>query len=364
MKTPATPSTWLQALSGLLAWMLLWMLLGLSGTILAQPDEPSAPEIYISQWSGEAVYQMAVHGIPASITLAQGILESGSGKSDLAAKSNNHFGIKCHNNWSGGTVHHDDDRKGECFRSYEDPADSFEDHSEFLKKDRYAPLFELEPTDYKNWAKGLKKCGYATNPKYANLLIDLIERYDLSQYDEKGIALSNERDAFAEHKNQHEQIKQDARNEASRASSSPAKSYEVRGHRAVQLSENGILFTLAESGDTYESLATELNMMRWQFYRYNEVQKTENPRTLTAGEVVYLQPKKTRGRTTWMKLKSGESLWEASQRSGVQMDQLIRKNRLTESQPLPPDGRLSLKWRLTKNGKLPNWVRTLRGPEG
>lgn len=362
MKNLLPTIPWMQALSGLLAWMLLWMLLGLSGTIVAQPGEPNAPEIYISQWSGEAVYQMAVHGVPASITLAQGILESGSGRSDLAAKSNNHFGIKCHNNWSGSTVHHDDDRKGECFRSYEDPADSFEDHSEFLKKDRYAPLFELDPTDYKNWAKGLKKCGYATNPQYANLLIDLIERYDLSQYDAKGLALRDERTALIDQKVQHQQIIEDTRNEVSQTSAS--KSFEIRGHRAVQLSENGIRYTLAEAGDTYESLAEELDMMRWQFYRYNDVQKTDGPQDLQPGEVVYLQPKKSRGRTTWMQMKPGESLWAASQRAGVQMDVLIRKNRLTETQPIPPDGRLSLKWRLTKEGRLPDWVRTLRGPDG
>ena len=184
-------------LSTLIVWMLAWMALGMCFVANAQPQPPSAPEQYIAEWNDEAVYQMAVHGIPASITLAQGILESGSGQSELAAKSNNHFGIKCHSDWGGESVYHDDDHRGECFRSYDNASESFHDHSEFLKRSRYEALFELKPTDYVRWAKGLKKCGYATNPKYAHQLIDLIERYGLEQYDEQGLALKADREAFA-----------------------------------------------------------------------------------------------------------------------------------------------------------------------
>ena len=130
-------------------------------------------ETYIDQWQDEAVRQMQKYGIPASITLAQGILESGNGVSELAQRSNNHFGIKCHSTWTGKRTYHDDDEKGECFRVYDDAKDSYEDHSHFLLRDRYARLFELEPTDYKGWAKGLKACGYATDPSYADRLITL-----------------------------------------------------------------------------------------------------------------------------------------------------------------------------------------------
>jgi len=144
----------------------------------------SKTESYISKYSNAAVAEMERYGIPASITLAQGILESGNGESRLATEGNNHFGIKCHSNWNGETIIEDDDEKGECFRKYDKVADSYRDHSLFLtERGRYSFLFEYKKSDYKKWAKGLKKAGYATNPKYPTLLIDLIERYELYTYD-------------------------------------------------------------------------------------------------------------------------------------------------------------------------------------
>jgi len=141
-------------------------------------------EKYIEQYSQIAVDEMNRYNIPASITLAQGILESGNGESRLATEGKNHFGIKCHSNWNGKTIIEDDDEKGECFRKYPTVADSYRDHSLFLtKRDRYSFLFKYKKTDYKKWAKGLKKAGYATNPKYPTLLINLIEEYDLSRFD-------------------------------------------------------------------------------------------------------------------------------------------------------------------------------------
>ena len=131
----------------------------------------------------DAIREMERNSIPASITLAQGILESGDGNSPLARYANNHFGIKCHSDWTGKTFIQDDDKKNECFRKYKDPYESYKDHSDFLKKNRYAFLFELKITDYKGWAHGLKKAGYATNPKYPHLLIKIIEENNLAQYD-------------------------------------------------------------------------------------------------------------------------------------------------------------------------------------
>ena len=140
-------------------------------------------EQYIAFFKAEAIHEMKLYGIPASITLAQGILESGSGKGRLAREANNHFGIKCHN-WKGARIYHDDDRKQECFRKYNDPNQSYRDHSLFLvDRKRYADLFKHKATDYKAWAKGLKKAGYATDPKYPQKLIQLIERYKLYRYD-------------------------------------------------------------------------------------------------------------------------------------------------------------------------------------
>ena len=139
--------------------------------------------IYIHKYKSIAQYEMQKSGVPASITLAQGILESGAGNGDLTKRANNHFGIKCHN-WSGEKVYHDDDKKGECFRKYAHPSESFKDHSSFLtSRGRYASLFKLDKKDYKGWAKGLRKAGYATDPKYPAKLISLIERYHLDDYD-------------------------------------------------------------------------------------------------------------------------------------------------------------------------------------
>lgn len=141
---------------------------------------------YITAYSKIAVKEMKRTGIPASITLAQGILESGSGKSYLATKGKNHFGIKCTSDWKGGKIHEDDDKKDECFRKYHKVEDSYHDHSEFLtKRDRYKFLFDLDKKDYKGWASGLKQAGYATNPEYPQLLINLIEKYELNEYDKK-----------------------------------------------------------------------------------------------------------------------------------------------------------------------------------
>ena len=144
-----------------------------------------AAEDYIQRFKDIAVQEMNKYGIPASITLAQGILESGNGNSSLAREANNHFGIKCGSEWRGKTILKDDDQKDDCFRVYSNPEESYRDHSEFLLRKRYAALFELDKNDYKGWAHGLKQAGYATNPKYADLLINIIERHDLTLFDRK-----------------------------------------------------------------------------------------------------------------------------------------------------------------------------------
>ena len=166
-------------------WMLVIMSLCLTTSLHAQ--RKNTYNAYIKQYAPMAIEQMQKYKIPASITLAQGLLESGAGRSELALKSNNHFGIKCHDSWRGKKTYHDDDAKGECFRVYKSVADSYEDHSQFLSgRTRYASLFKLQITDYKAWARGLKKAGYATDPSYANRLISIIEDYELYKYDSKG----------------------------------------------------------------------------------------------------------------------------------------------------------------------------------
>ena len=277
-----------RAIPAIIAWMIVWILLGLAFSANAQSLKPLSSEGYLEKWKDEAVYQMAIHKIPASITLAQGILESGNGNSTLAAKSNNHFGIKCHGDWTGKTVKHDDDERGECFRAYPDAAQSFEDHSVFLKNARYIPLFELEMTDYKGWAKGLKKCGY----------------------DEEGLKLIAEREAFATHSQQIDE-RQIALN--------PKKSVTLLGNRAMQISDNHIQYTLALAGDSYDDLARVLDMMPWQLYRYNEIDRIkDSPYQPAAGEGIYLQPKRNRGTEDWLQLKEGETCGKHPKEAGFQ----------------------------------------------
>ena len=177
-----------------LVFSLIWSSCGIR--TFFKPDAPAtktivnkpvtgntSAEAYIEQFKNIAIQEMNANGIPASITLAQGLLESGNGKSDLAVQANNHFGIKCAGDWNGKTILKNDDTENECFRVYKTPEDSYKDHSEFLKRKRYAALFQLDKNDYKSWAKGLKEAGYATNPKYPDLLIGLIERYQLNRFD-------------------------------------------------------------------------------------------------------------------------------------------------------------------------------------
>ena len=160
----------------------IWMIVGMGLLTFGQNQ---TPQEYIEKWQEVAIEKMKVHKIPASITLAQGILESGSGNSSLARLANNHFGIKCHSSWKGETYYQDDDAKDECFRKYRKVIESYKDHADFLTgRNRYAFLFDLKTTDYKGWAKGLKKAGYATNPKYPELLIGIIERSELHQFDD------------------------------------------------------------------------------------------------------------------------------------------------------------------------------------
>ncbi len=228
---------------------------------------------YIEKYGEIAVEKMKQHGIPASITLAQGILESAAGNSPLAQKSNNHFGIKCHE-WEGEKVYHDDDIKNDCFRKYAKPEDSYEDHSQFLKRPRYAALYELDMTDYKGWAHALKKCGYATNPNYANLLINLIETYELYAYDQR---ITEKWDGGK--KNNESEIKPAYLLESSMGAISACPAHPVK-------KINGKKAVIAQSGDTYESIAQEFGLRKWEIRWYNKVKKGAVPEE---GQAVFIR---------------------------------------------------------------------------
>ncbi len=264
---------------------------------------------------------MKEYRIPASITLAQGILESGSGNSRLAVKGNNHFGIKCHSDWKGKTIHEDDDEKHECFRKYKKAEDSYNDHSKFLtQRGRYSFLFEYETTDYKSWAYGLKKAGYATNPKYPELLIRLIEKYDLHKYDGKVKESSK-----TSHK--------DTGNKTVKSTLPPAISdfkkvyISDEGRQVYQNNKKNLI--IIKAGDTFNKIAREFDIYTWQLYKYNEVDKKH---ILQIGEKIYLEKKRRkadRKHKTHM-VKQGESMHLISQYYGIRLKRLYKMNDMPE----------------------------------
>jgi len=274
-------------------------------------------EQYIEMWKDVAIAQMVEYKIPASITLAQGILESGYGNSDLARKANNHFGIKCHD-WTGKKFYKDDDSKDECFRSYKDASESYKDHSLFLTgRSRYASLFELNPTDYKGWAKGLKSAGYATNPKYADLLIDLIEKNGLDKFDKMGVGVT--RDEVAE-------LKPNAKTPTKLDNTTTVV---LNQSRQVN-KKNNVKYIVAVKGDTYYRIAKEFNMGLWQLYKYNDFDKNKD--VLETGDIIYLQPKRGKSMSKDQKKVSDgvKTLLEVSQEEGIKLEKLMKKNNTTD----------------------------------
>lgn len=275
-------------------------------TAVAQMRRNTAYLNYISQYKDLAIEQMLRYRVPASITLAQGLLESRAGLSDLAVRGNNHFGIKCHG-WTGRKTYHDDDEAGECFRAYDNARQSYEDHSRFLSQNsRYARLFSLDRTDYRGWAKGLKACGYATNPNYANSLIGIIETYGLSQYDR-----ANTYDRFLER----------------HTADTPARPGETL-HQIYSYNDN--YYVVAREGDTYTSIAKEVGLSARKIAKYNERNKKD---TLSPGEYVYLKKKRKKAEKKYKKrphvVKAGESLYSIAQYYGVRTKSLYKKNNLS-----------------------------------
>lgn len=280
---------------------------------------------YIRQYSEIAVEQQRLHKIPASIKLAQGLLESAAGMGELAKISNNHFGIKC-GNWTGERVFSDDDEKGECFRKYETVRESFEDHSMFLiSRPRYSKLFELEHTDYVGWAHGLKTAGYATDPNYARKLIKLIEDYDLHQYD-----LGRKADpAVADSKSNAETYTWDTLFSAS-----------LKGHQLFR--NNGVKCVFAEAGDTFASIANEFNLTEKKILQYNDLSLS---RELEPGAVVYLSPKRKRAAAEFKihTIKEGETLYLISQKYAVRLKSLYDLNSIPYDQGAVLDMKLKLR---------------------
>jgi LysM repeat protein len=283
---------------------------------------------YIQLYKDIAIEEMNAYHIPASITLAQGILESGNGNSTLARKANNHFGIKCHKGWNGKTYHMDDDEKNECFRKYPDPHESFKDHSIFLStRNRYAFLFNLEINDYKGWAHGLKQAGYATNPNYPRLLIKLIEENQLYQYDEY-----YQRQSLAAISKYPRNIKPDSREDFN-AITIGADNREV-------YENNGIKFIRAREGDSFYQIAQDFSIYTWQVYKYNDLKKKS---TISEGQVLYLEKKKNKGPKAMHIVEPGETLHDISQAYGVKLKKLCKYNTLDKDARLYPNQEVRLR---------------------
>jgi len=269
-------------------------------------------EAYIEKYKDIAIQEMIEFNIPASITLAQGILESGSGNSRLAREGNNHFGIKCHKGWEGETIRANDDAPNECFRKYDNPYDSYKDHSFFLsQRGRYSFLFDLEITDYKGWARGLKKAGYATNPKYAQLLIKIIEDQQLYKYD----LMADDYVAVNQYPNE---IPPDQN-----------RKYEplnVAGNNRKVFTNNGRKFIFARKGDDFYKIADDLNIYNFQVWKYNDLDKKDH---LHEGDMVYIEKKRNKSKTEdYHFVQPGETMHSISQLYGIKLKKLYRLNRM------------------------------------
>ena len=310
--------------------VLIAIALLLGFTVSAQRDPGTPQERYIARFASIAVNEMYRRGVPASITLAQGIIEPRSGQSALAADGNNHFGIKCHNSWNGRTMLADDDRKDECFRVYDSAEESFRDHSDFLRyRDRYKFLFDFPVTDYKSWAYGLKQAGYATDPSYAAKLIQCVENYNLSRFDRMTVA-----EALAEGGADAEEPS--AQDDVEEMPDSPLKieAGEIYRGKAGEeyrfslsrtlYSRNGVPFVYAVEGETYASIAKSNHLLLREILKFNDI---PGGGELHAGDVVYLEPKKSktvRGLDKYIVGEDGETFHGICQRFAVK-EKAIRK---------------------------------------
>ena len=283
------------------------------------------PKMYIDKFDQDAVAEMIRSAVPASITLAQGMLESDYGNSKLAKQAKNHFGIKCHSKWTGGKYYMDDDAKHECFRVYNSVYNSYVDHSCFLKRNqRYSFLFNLRKTDYKGWAKGLKKAGYATNPKYPALLIGIIENNNLARFDK--MTKSDLKKLGKSSKGSNSTFESVTVKKV-KGSNTPPPTKDTK----IRISKNKIKFVYSQPVDNTKIIANRYDLGHWQILKYNELKRNSK---IPNASTIYLQPKrnKFKGGGNFHIVKKGESLWEISQMYGIKLKKLAKRNELKKGQ--------------------------------
>ncbi|MFZ4522586.1 MAG: glucosaminidase domain-containing protein [Bacteroidales bacterium] len=289
-----------------------------NGRLVAQQAEYNAiVASYIQAYKDIAVAEMKEFHIPASITLAQGILESNAGRSPLAAVAKNHFGIKCHKEWTGRTFYQDDETKNECFRKYDNAVESFRDHSMFLTtRDRYKGLFNLKIKDYKGWAFGLKSAGYATNPAYPQLLIKTIETFNLARFDSATGAVPENREEIKPRLDAETQLSWHNYTEVGRAA----------GNRIIY-EINGLRMIIAGSEDNIYLIARDVNVSVGKLIGFNELSRAT---ALEPGQIVFLSKKRRKGSAEHHTVQDGESLYGISQQYGIRLNILCRKNGIGE----------------------------------
>jgi LysM repeat protein len=308
-----------------------------SSSTATKPAVNNPETSYISRYKDIAISEMKRTGIPASITLAQGMIESNNGKSALAKDGNNHFGIKCHNGWTGSTIRHDDERNNECFRKYRSAEESFSDHSDFLRSgSRYSFLFNLSPYDYKAWASGLRKAGYATNPDYANMLIRKIEQYNLAEYDDREEKpFSASRKAFSK--------KTEDKDEISEANMTASVGNDVITGKVQRIMDNNrVQYIVVKEGETREILEKEFKLLGWELSKYNELESDFMPES---GQILYLQPKRDKaepGKEQYT-VKKVDTMYQISQKFGIKLRKLYEYNRMEQGAEPKPGTKLWLR---------------------
>lgn len=357
--------------------MMKWIFSLLGFLCFAQLHAQNSKTIaYIEQYKEIAIEEMIRSGVPAAITLAQAVLESQSGESDLVKRSNNHFGIKCKTEWTGAKTYHDDDAKGECFRVYDNPASSFKDHSDFLRtRAHYQFLFKLSPTDTEGWAKGLKKAGYATAPTYAQKLMKIVKDYQLDQYNtialarinhsnpfdnsaqvlaqsnnRKGERLPNANNSIAITNNPSIALAQETKKPAQEADNEPASETFIpkEQRNSSQKAKYGhynfpeSVFTinntnviLAKAGTSLLAIANQHNISLAKILQYNELEETD---IISEDQLIYLEKKPKKGEQEFYIVKSGETLFEIAQLNGVRLENILQYNNQLNKTAVPTPG--------------------------
>jgi LysM repeat protein len=326
---------------------------------------------YINTYKELAIAEMLRTGVPASVTLAQGILETAGGQSDLASMANNHFGIKCKSDWTGETMSHNDDAKNECFRKYSSADDSYKDHSDFLKtRPNYAFLFKLDPTDYEGWAKGLKRAGYATSPTYAQQLIRIIVENNLQSYTLLAMQhLENGDELFATgsiNKTEIETVESDSEDQAAKSDVLAAKVIVKEKNKVTKYPLNSVFnineakVIYVEEGSSLLALANNYNVGLKKLLEFNELEQTD---ILTSNQLIFLQKKSKKGTKDVHIVEENESIHDIAQKEGIQLASILEYNGLQKGMQPAPGEKIFLKSMAPSSPKLAKTSSTKTGTD-